>query len=96
MVLTMATRNLALVVVFGAGCSDSVIVIGFIFFVALSILLGVVAFLFYRRLQAYQISNDRLSDHCSLLRAFIDAGNNLIYLKDEKLRYLFVNKAFLR
>lgn len=96
MVLTMAKRNLALVVVFGAGCSDGVIVIGFIFFVALSILLGVVAVLFYRRLQAYHISNDRLSDHCSLLRAFIDAGNNLIYLKDEKLRYLFVNKAFLR
>ena len=46
MVLTMAKRNLALVVVFGASCSDSVIVIGFIFFVALLILLGVVAFCF--------------------------------------------------
>ena len=81
---------------FGAGCADTLYLVVFILFFALLVALSVVTYLIYRKNQVYQASTTRFSDHEYLLRAFIDADNSLIYLKDEKLRYLFVNQAFLR
>ncbi|MGI6660028.1 MAG: hypothetical protein ACOX4N_11680 [Dethiobacteraceae bacterium] len=40
--------------------------------------------------------NQRLNSLNQLRTTFIDADDRLIYLKDENLKYLFVNKAFER
>lgn len=38
--------------------------------------------------------NDEINNLNELSKTFIDTGESLIYLKDENLKYLFVNKAF--
>lgn len=96
MVIPISNSMINIIAVFGAGCADTLYLVVFILFFALLVALSVVTYLIYRKNQVYQASKTRFSDHEYLLRAFIDADNSLIYLKDEKLRYLFVNQAFLR
>jgi len=73
----------------------TLIVIIFIVLSLLAILLAIVTLLLFRKNQEYRESKKQIDNHNYLLKSFIDADKSLIYLKDEKLHYLFVNNAFL-
>jgi diguanylate cyclase (GGDEF)-like protein/PAS domain S-box-containing protein/putative nucleotidyltransferase with HDIG domain len=63
--------------------------------VGLLVLLGLFIVLAYNR-RKLKISNQKLESSNELFESFIDANESLMYLKDEKLKYLFVNAAFLK
>lgn len=63
--------------------------------VGLLILLGLFIILAYNR-KKLKISNQKLENSNELFESFIDANESLMYLKDEKLNYLFVNAAFVK
>lgn len=46
------------------------------------------------QLARLKAKRDELHNLNALYKTFLDAENNLIYLKDENLKYVFVNKAF--
>jgi len=70
-------------------------VIVIMLFILLTILL-ISTILLSRQNQKYKENTKIIDNHNYLLKSFIDADESLIYLKDEKLCYLFVNKAFER
>ncbi|KUO76538.1 MAG: hypothetical protein APF77_05255 [Clostridia bacterium BRH_c25] len=67
-----------------------------VFLFALSgavIIIGLFSFLLYKSNRKLKIKNHEINNFSELQRAFIDADNCLIYLKDESLKYVFINKA---
>lgn len=52
---------------------------------------GLLLFKSYRKVKA---QNHEINNFNELWRTFIDADDSLIYLKEENLKYVFVNKAF--
>ena len=63
------------------------------------ILLGVIVlllvslFLLFSSLRKLKAQNREIYNFNGLRKAFIDANDNLIYLKDENLKYVFTNKG---
>lgn len=49
--------------------------------------------LLYRKNKKLKVTKNELENFNKLYQTFIDANDNLIYLKDDKLNYLFINKA---
>lgn len=66
----------------------------FIILVILILGLLLISFLLLKNLRKSKELNKRLSDFNQLRKTFIDADRSLIQLKDEDLKYIFVNKAF--
>lgn len=61
-------------------------------FILLGLLIGItILYINFRSLKAYNISIENIN---SLRKTFIDADDSLIYLKDETLKYVFVNESF--
>lgn len=59
--------------------------------------LGVLSFLLiilFRKIRAYASAKKELENFNELRETFIDADTSLVFLKDENLNYVFVNKAF--
>ena len=59
------------------------------------ILLLFLSFLLFKNFKRLKIQSNELSNFNELIKTYIDANNSLIYLKDEKLKYIFVNKAVM-
>ncbi len=51
------------------------------------------SYLLYRNYQKVRVQNEEINYFYELRKTFIDADNSLIYLKDENLNYVFINKA---
>ena len=67
------------------------------FLLLLSCMAGIlllISFLLYNNFKKMKLKNHEINNFNELRQTFIDADNSLIYLKDENLRYVFVNKAF--
>lgn len=58
------------------------------------LLLSAAAFLSYRKYKRIKTYANDTNNLNALYKTFLDAENNLIYLKDQNLKYVFVNKAF--
>ena len=58
------------------------------------LLLTAAAFLSYRKYKRIKTYANDTNNLNALYKTFLDAENNLIYLKDQNLKYVFVNKAF--
>ena len=54
------------------------------------LLFSILLYLNYQKLKQKSTEIDNFN---ALRKTFLDADNRLIYLKDEKLRYIFVNRA---
>lgn len=59
----------------------------------LVILLLLLLLLVFFSLRKLKIKNSQVNNFNELRKAFIDANDNLIYLKDENLKYVFINKS---
>lgn len=59
------------------------------------ILLLVSGFLLFKNFKRLKIQSNELNNFNELIKTYIDANNSLIYLKDENLKYIFVNKAVM-
>lgn len=60
---------------------------------AIIILLALLG-LFFRSNRSLSAAKKEYANANALLKTFLDADENMVYLKDENLRYVFVNKAF--
>jgi diguanylate cyclase (GGDEF)-like protein/PAS domain S-box-containing protein len=60
---------------------------------AIIILLALLGLLF-RSNRSLSAAKKEYENASALLKTFLDADENMVYLKDENLRYVFVNKAF--
>lgn len=58
------------------------------------VLLVLLLILYYRNYKIFMRKTKLIKNFYALRQTFIDSDSRLIYLKDENLRYLFVNKAF--
>lgn len=58
------------------------------------VFMGIFSFFLFRNLRKLKAQNHEINNFYEFRKTFIDADNSLIYLKDENLKYLFVNKAF--
>ena len=57
-------------------------------------LLSILLFIILRDRKKLRISRLEIQNFNDLRQAFINAEDSLIYLKDENLKYVFVNRAF--
>lgn len=53
------------------------------------------SFLIIKNYKKLKVQSDEISNFNELRKTYIDANNSLIYLKDENLKYIFVNKAVM-
>ena len=67
-----------------------ILIVGTIAIISLTMLIYLLA----RNTRKLKITNALYEDKNQLNKTFIDADDRLIYLKDENLKYVFVNKAF--
>jgi len=58
------------------------------------VLLVILSSLLYQNLKKMKRKSEAFESFNRLRKTFIDSDNRLIYLKDENLKYIFVNKAF--
>jgi len=65
----------------------------YISFGLIILILLVFSILFYRKNRKLKSTKNELENFNKLYQTFIDANDNLIYLKDNKMNYLFVNEA---
>jgi len=65
----------------------------YISFGLIILILLVFSVLFYRKNRKLKSTKNELENFNKLYQTFIDANDNLIYLKDNKMNYLFVNEA---
>jgi len=62
----------------------------------LALLFGVLCFIAYKNYKKVIAQKKEIENFNKLRQTFIDADDSLIYLKDENLKYIFVNKAVER
>lgn len=70
------------------------LIIIIIVLVLLVLVLGLIFFVLRRRFRRLKSEHDDIHKLFALYKTFIDAEDNLVYLKDSDLKYVFVNKAF--
>jgi diguanylate cyclase (GGDEF)-like protein/PAS domain S-box-containing protein len=68
----------------------------YISFVLIVLTLLVFSILFYRKNKKLKSTKNELEKFNKLYQTFIDANDNFIYLKDDKLNFVFVNKAIAK
>jgi len=76
------------------GKTKDLTVAGFALGVFVLVLLTLLLSLSTRSRRRLQEANREIADTNSMLRTFIDAQGDWVYLKDSKLRYVFVNRSF--
>ena len=57
------------------------------------IILSAAIFLIFKSYRKLKAQSNEISNFDEFRKTYIDANNSLIYLKDENLKYIFVNKA---
>jgi len=62
--------------------------------IVLSVLILILFVIFLNTIHRLKVRHKENENMFSLYKTFINAEDNLIYLKDDKLKYVFVNKAF--
>ncbi|HHW31205.1 MAG TPA: PAS domain-containing protein [Clostridiaceae bacterium] len=60
-----------------------------------AIIIGVFSFILFMSFKKLKIRNHEIESLNELRKTYINSYDNLIYLKDENLRYVFVNKAVM-
>ncbi len=58
------------------------------------VFMGLISFLLFNNFRKLKAKSHEMNNLNELWRTFIDADDSLIYLKDENLKYVFINKAF--
>lgn len=58
-----------------------------------AVFMGLLSYLLFKNLKILKERTNEINNHNELRRTFVDADKSLIYLKDENLKYVFVNKA---
>ncbi len=62
--------------------------------ICISILFLVTIFIMYKRIRKYKIQNAITNNYNKLKQAYLDTSRDIVFLKDENLKYIFVNKNF--